>query len=196
MPNSNEYELICALKTGDTNVFTQFYQQHFKTIKLTAWFVVKSEAMAEDITQQAFIKLWEVREQLNENLSVIAYLRRISNNLTLDHLRRERSFQKYRQHHEGEEITAPVYLYDQKKYQLILEQAVASLPNEKQQIFRMSRFEDRSYKEIAETLNTTPKAIERHMARTLQFVRKYITRHIDHSFLIAVLISLKKILQI
>src|SRR5690606_28714579 len=66
---------------------------------------------------------------------------------------------------------------DRKDLEQVLDKALNRLSPKKQQIFFQSRYEEKSYKEIASDMQTTPKAVERHMAKTLHYLKKHISTH-------------------
>lgn len=178
----NENELVQAIKAGDKKAFASFYASYVKRVRALLLFLGSTAEIADDICQDTFARLWETREKLNEDLSLKSYTRNIARNLFIDHVRKSQVRTKYNDAYEvtKHDTTAnPHDLMVRKELKLILSKAVNQLPEDKQIIFTMSRMEGSSYQEIARDLNTTPKAVERHIARSLTIIRDYILRCTD-----------------
>lgn len=173
-------ELIISIKSGSKKAYSVFYKQYYHKIMVQVLFLTNSEELAKDIAQESFVKLWEVRENLNEELPLKSYIRCIARNMVYDHSRKTRVRNSYERDISDTELTqdSVTECINHKELERALSQALHQLTPEKQIIFRMSRFEDKTYAEIAKHLHTTPKAVERHMARSLGFIRKYILKYV------------------
>lgn len=173
-------ELIQSIKSGSKKAYSFFYKQYYHKIMVQVLFLTNSEELAKDIAQESFVKLWEARENLNEELSLKSYIRSIARNMVYDHSRKIQVRNNYEREISDVELTrdSVTERLNHKELELALTQALHHLTPEKQTIFRMSRFEDKTYAEIAKQLHTTPKAVERHMARSLGFIRKYLLKYV------------------
>lgn len=173
-------ELIISIKSGSKKAYSVFYEQFYDKIRIQILFLTNCEELAEDIAQESFVKLWERRENLDEEQSIKSYVRRIARNMLYDHSRKIRVKNIYDRDISDSELTGDSVTdrINYKDLELTLTRALNHLTPEKQIIFRMSRFEDKTYAEIAKHLGTTPKAVERHMARSLGFIRRYISKYI------------------
>lgn len=152
---------------GDMLAFDNIYNQYSRRLFSFVMRYLKSEADAEEIVQDVFMKLWESRSKINSTLSFESYLFTISYNSTMSLLRKRLSEQKYidylSTHQELE--TAPDCIskinYDE------LEQQVSMLldkvtPRQKE-IFLLSREDNLSHEEIAQKLNISPRTVKNHI---------------------------------
>ncbi|WP_346317523.1 RNA polymerase sigma-70 factor [Chitinophaga sp. YIM B06452] len=168
---------LISIKNGDRNAFDVFYTGYFERIFVLLLFFTKSREIAQDLAQETFARVWESRGSLDPGNSLKSYTRRIAKNLLQDH------FRKVAVRNRHERKLQPVELSENgamdrvldSELRNLLEEAVNRLSPEKQKIFRMSRYEQLTYPEIAAILNITPKAVERHMARALQYLRNYLS---------------------
>jgi RNA polymerase sigma-70 factor (ECF subfamily) len=167
---------MVSIKRGDRKAFDAFYVEYFDRIFVLLLFFSKSREVAQDLAQETFARVWESRASLDPESSLKNYTRRIAKNLLQDHFRkvavRNRHERKLQTGELAEDRVMDRVLDNELRN--LLEEAVNSMPRDKQMIFRMSRYEHLTYAEIAAELNTTPKAIERHMARALQYLRVYL----------------------
>lgn len=168
---------LISIKNGDRKAFDAFYMEYFDRIFVLLLFFSKSREVAQDLSQETFARVWESRASLNPENSLKSYTRRIAKNLLQDYFRKiavRNKHEKNLQAADQVENKTMDRVLDSELRNL-LEEAVKKLPPDKQVIFRMSRYEHLSYAEIAAALNITPKAVERHMARALQYLRTYLT---------------------
>lgn len=172
----NNSDLI-SIKNGDRKAFDTFYVEYFDRIFVLLLFFSKSREVAQDLSQETFARIWESRASLNPENSLKSYTRRIAKNLLLDYFRKIAVRNKHEKNLQaGDQVENKTMdrVLDSELRNL-LEEALKKLPPDKQVIFRMSRYEHLTYAEIAAALNITPKAVERHMARALQYLRTYLT---------------------
>ncbi|WP_379091000.1 RNA polymerase sigma factor [Pedobacter sp. UC225_65] len=80
--------LLIKLKNGDATAFEEIYNQYRSKIYTYALKLSKSTVVAEEIVQEVFIKIWQKREQLNPELHFGAYLKKITLNHVLNHLKK------------------------------------------------------------------------------------------------------------
>ena len=71
----------------------------------------------------------------------------------------------------GVDKQSPEYLAEMKEYEAILQKVIASMPEGSREVFLMNRLEDMKYREIAETLGISVKAVEKRMSKALKIIR-------------------------
>ncbi|MEL7118253.1 MAG: sigma-70 family RNA polymerase sigma factor [Bacteroidota bacterium] len=161
----------------DNNVCEEnTYQEIFESLSFSLrnfiFFKSGDVQQAEDITQEAFLRLWKAcAKVLPEKAKSFLYT--VANNLLLDQIKHQKvvlNFQKVPQ--KKETIEDPEYLYQVNEFQRILEEAIAALPEKNRVVFLMSRLEKLTYQEIAERLGISKKAVEKRMSKALVELRK------------------------
>ena len=129
-------------------------------------------AQAEDLVQDAFSKLWENCAKVVPEKGR-AYLYRVANNLFLNQVDHQKVVLKFEQQSsKGHELETPQYKMEEEEFQQRLMQAISALPENQRIVFLMNRIDRKTYKEIAEELDISQKAIESRMHKALQTLRK------------------------
>ncbi|CAM4143997.1 RNA polymerase sigma-70 factor, ECF subfamily [Pedobacter westerhofensis] len=190
--DNSEKALLQQIITGDEGGFVGIYEIYNRTIYNFIIRYVNSVPMAEDLTQEVFMKIWENRANLAEVKSFKAYLFTTARNHTLNNLkvafRSEAAI--------GEVIAGFVKLRnateDQilyKDYALFLRKTLDELPPRTREIFKLCREEEKTYDEVAKSLNISRNAVKNHMVRSMKVLGSSIKKEFGISliFIIAIL---------
>lgn len=167
---NNNLELQ-ALQRGEEGAFDALFRQWYAPLcHYASTLTARDIDAAEDIVQNAFIKLWEQRERIDIKYSVKAYLYKAVHNACLNRIRDKKTVEKYQQHQiramENSYVPEPETELAER-----IKKAIEELPAQCRRIFELSRFEELKYREIAEQLNISPKTVENQMGRALSFLR-------------------------
>ncbi|MEI7423883.1 MAG: RNA polymerase sigma-70 factor [Prolixibacteraceae bacterium] len=168
-------ELLIDGKDGFRHIFQQFYQPLYH---LSSHYLEDPDE-AKEVVQNAFVKLWEVRQNLNEDSNIRNYLFTLVKNNCLNLLKRKQLLLK---HHEKLKWMEMHYQYqslsrmgdDYLEFNELkekIDQAIKNLPEHCRVVFEMSRFEELKNREIAEKLGVTQKTVEAHLTRALKILR-------------------------
>jgi RNA polymerase sigma-70 factor (ECF subfamily) len=180
-PVYNETEVLRLLKGGSEVAFAQVFDRYRPMIYRTARKFLKSTALAEEIVQEAFLKVWLRRETLGEVEKLDAFLYTMARNLTLDAMRKLAHETVARQQLVAEmEVSdnATYLALQETQYSELLENAVAQLPPQQKQVFQLAKVEGLSHEAIAERLNISRLTVKTHMAKALQTIRNYLQPHL------------------
>ncbi len=143
---------------------------------------VQEFSVAEDFTMEAFMDYWEMREMLQPDSNVPAYILTLIKHKCLNHLKRkqlqEDVSQRLRTVAEWElnlqisslEVCEPTELFTT-EIKEIVNRTLQQLPEQTRRVFLMSRFENKTRKEIADELNMTSKGVEYHISKALAALR-------------------------
>lgn len=128
--------------------------------------------LAEDLCQEAFLRLWKQRENVTEGKEK-SFLFTIGNNLFLDKMRHEKVKRNYKAKYVAPDSpNDPLFSLEEKEFKERLEKAIAALPESQREVFLMNRIEKLTYREIAEILELSVKAIEKRMSKAIKELRK------------------------
>lgn len=173
-------DLLIKLRKGDELAFVKIYNQYRHKIHTYAYQLSKSTDVAEEIVQEVFIRIWQKREQINVDLSFNGYIKKITLNHVLNHLKkvsREKSLQEevFQLIEVSHNRTEDELL--EKELRKIYAEAITQLPAQKKLIYQMSRTEELSHEEIALKLNISRNTVKNHMVEASRFVREYVRKN-------------------
>lgn len=171
----NEQELIVKLSESNEKVFLQFYDLYNKELYLFIKKYVHSSEMAQDLTQEVFVKIWENTDKLAEVRSFKSYLYTVAKNHTLNALKKAS-----RSPVVMGEIVEAYFVEDNcvenkmlnKEYQIYLAKAIEELPDRSKEIFRLCREQKKTYEEVASIIGISKNAVKNHMVFSMKKFRK------------------------
>jgi RNA polymerase sigma-70 factor (ECF subfamily) len=167
---SNNQSNIC-----EELIFAGFFKKHAKTLKSYLLFKFGNEEQAEDVTQEAFIKLWEnCRNVPVEKAKSFIYT--VANNTTLNQIAHQKVVLEYSRSSVPVYATSesPEYLMEEEQFKIKLQKAIANLSEAQRTAFLLHRIEGKKYHEIAEILGISVKAVEKRIHLALLELRKEI----------------------
>lgn len=161
------------------------FRQYYQGLCNYANMFLKDMDNAEEIVQQVFVKLWEKREQTVIEGSVKSYLYKSVYNTSMNELKHRKIKENYLQMQStNEHIEHPLSESNLKELERNIEKALLNLPEQCRLIFKMSRFEDLKYREIADVLNISPKTVENQMGKALRLMRENLSDYLTIFFII------------
>lgn len=158
----------------DKATFEKLFRDEFKGLVLFAMHYVKDYEAAREIVQEAFIMLWNKRDQIDPSRPVKTYISTTVRNRSLNYLRDNKKFDTRLL---AQEKLYPLASYEQadklteKELQGQIEEAIAELPDRCREVFLLSRYENLRYQEIADKLQISIKTVETQMSKALQHLR-------------------------
>jgi len=177
---SNELQLLEQLIAGDAESFRKIYEYYRPKIFLFALRLTKSKSEAEEVVQEAFVRLWEKREQVKIEKKFNAYILTITKNLVLDGLKKaayDKTIQQKIYQNMQALRNATVDQLIEKELTRLHQQAVNRLSPQKKVVFILSREEELSYEEIAEKLGVSKNTVRNQMSDSLKSIREYLAVH-------------------
>ncbi len=156
-------------------LFRKYYAPLCKSLYRT----LRDASFAEDIVQEVFLKVWEMRDNLKIDEAIQAYLYRSCYNSALNFLKSQKpksDFELLGEILPGSETAEKQMNLLETEEQIL--QAIDALPPKTKLVFSMSRFEELSYKEIAERLDISLKSVEKHMGIALQRLRENLKEYL------------------
>ena len=152
--------------------FKVLFDEYFKPIKNFIYYKVGDVGMAEDLAQDAFIKLWENRDSIKKS-TVKSYLYTIANNTTINQLKRNQLRYKFQNQLKiSTEHENPEFQMMKKEYEAKLNEALSKIPLGSREVFLMNRIEGLKYREIAERLGLSVKAIEKRISKAIHILNE------------------------
>lgn len=173
-------ELLIKLRAGDTLAFAEIYNQYRSKIYMYACNLCKSADLAEEIVQEVFIRIWQKREQINTDLNFGAYIKKITLNHVLNHLKkvaREKALQEELFNYITTIRNSTEDNLMEKELLKTYHEAIEQLPPQKKLIYQMSREQDLSHEEIAQELAISKNTVKNHMVEATKFIRNYVNKN-------------------
>jgi RNA polymerase sigma-70 factor (family 1) len=181
-PHHSEQEkvLLQQVAAGEEQAFRQLFELRREKVYSFAWYLTRSDIMAEEITQEIFLKIWINRRQLTDIMYFNAWLKTIVRNLSYTWLKRmalESQILHHIEKHQPEataETEDPILL---REFHRVLREAINQLPPRQKEIFLLSRREHLPHAVIAEQLDISVNTVKNHMKAALRTIRHYLERH-------------------
>lgn len=187
---TDQQALLDEIALGNQQAFAKIYYHYYDNIYAYALYLIKSQHVAEEIVQEAFLKFWIKGAEVKYVNNVESFLITIVRNRSLDILRRIKVEEKINQqigiqwsetHNETEEY---IILNEGRK---ILEQAIMQLPPQQRLVYQKCHQEHMKYEDLARELNLSPETVKSYMKLALKSLRKYVKNNSDYLALAIIL---------
>jgi RNA polymerase sigma-70 factor, ECF subfamily len=176
-----EEQLVQRAINGDRDAFTQIYDQHFDKIYRYIYVKVHSQAEAEDLTQDVFIKAYEgIKSYKWRDLPFTAWLFRIAHNRVIDHIRKTSKEKKASLDEAGAIVGGdPVYITEQNFEVYQLKDALLRLPEAQREVATLRFISELSISEVASTLRKSEGTVKALQFNAVSSLRKLLYGKID-----------------
>lgn len=176
---------IHDFKNGNAETFEKVFHTYYKALVVYAKTILKDMDEAEDIVQQMFITIWEKRSSLEIHTSLRAMLYRSVYNACLNKIKQQAVRSKYASDAQYQlQKAATDEQMQQKELQKSIEDALNALPEQCGKIFRMSRYDQLKYQEIADELGLSVKTVENQMGKALKIMKEHLKDYLPVAVLI------------
>ncbi len=163
----------------DEKKFKMIFEDYSEVILNFIYYKCGNMKQAEDITQDAFVKLWKNCEKVLVEKAK-SFLMKVAQNAFFNEIKHDKVILKYNKQlfsSIGYDYS-PEFLLEEKEFMEKLERSISALPEKQRVVFLLSRKDNKTYKEIAEIIGLTQKAVERRMHLALLELRKKLGRTI------------------
>lgn len=172
--------LLELISKGDRKAFTTLFHRYWKDMYRSAWYVTQDQAISMDVVQEVFAWFWENRNKWAVT-NVRSYLHaavkyKVANEIRNGKVRSDALEGWKTGVMERQYMTITEELEARELRQVILD-FTGELPPRCQEIFRLSRFEHLSNKEIADKLKISEKTVENQITIALRRLRS----HLEHT---------------
>ncbi len=170
--NRNDIELIELLKAGNSDAFREIYERFWEKLYISAYRILRDENASKDIVQELFTDLWSRKEELQITfLSAYLYTAlkyKAARKLTSGYLQPFHldELEKFMTENNVENIIF------ESELQAVIFETLEKLPKRCKDVFYLSRFEQKTHKEIAAELGISVSTVENHINKALKTLRK------------------------
>lgn len=181
MNNENKNSTILEkIAQGDETAFRMLFDLYYQKLLHVAIYFLKSRELAEEAIADVFYIIWTKRENMKKVNDINSYLYIMTKNQALHYIRRASVIDK-----------EPIDLYTinmlqdgndpekkllQEEYQLLIQNAINSLPEKCREVFRLVLSDKLRHKDIAQLLNISEKTIEAHIASAYKRIAEYVNK--------------------
>lgn len=180
--HKTDRDIVVLLAKNDEEAFREIYFRYKDKLWYYCFNFLKSEVESDDMVQEVFIRLWEMRHFIEPDLSFSSFLYTITRNRILNYFRDInveaqvlKALAQKQKEPEGN-VESELIFSD---YQRILTDAIEKLPTQRKRIFNMSRIDNLSHKEIAMHLGISVYTVQEHISESLRFIKDYFAQYAD-----------------
>lgn len=191
----SEQELTEKLRFGDEDAFRYVIDTHQK-IALNACFrIVNNRETAEDLVQEVFIEVFRSIKNFRGDSKLSTWIYRIAVTKSLDYLKsmkRKKRFARLKSlfNNEDEQLQLPApeqsnpeKIFTDADRKKVLDWALNSLAENQRAAFTLSKYDELSYKEIAETMGTSVSSVESLIHRAKSNLKKKLKKYYEKKIL-------------
>jgi RNA polymerase sigma-70 factor (ECF subfamily) len=175
--NFNTEDALQALIQGREEGLHFFFENYYSYLYFFAQSILHDPMLAEEIVADAFIKLWQKREELSLEGSIKSLLSTIVRNSCITHLRKAKRMRISQKGLENTQTIQESVLHSIVEAETVKQilHTLNALPPKCRQVFTLFFLHGKSYKEIAEELNLSPHTVRNQKIRAVRLIKKMIT---------------------
>ena len=169
-----ERRLVQRAIDRDQAAFAELYDRHVVRVYRHIYYLVGDASVAEDLTAQTFLKAWEAIDRYKERgAPIVAWLLRISHNLTVSYLRSKRDHSELDEAYVDQKRSGnPEEVLEQTTDEKSVRDAVLRLRDEQRQVIMLRFVEELDYREVAAMIGKSVPAVRVIQHRALGNLRK------------------------
>lgn len=176
MEHSNHNQdkfLFSLIKQENRHAFDVLFRYYYSGLVVFAMRYVQSQADAEEIVQDVFLKLWSEREKIQIHTSVRDFLFQSVKNKCLDRLKHKKVKEKFTDFRKQQEKDYTSYdIFVEQELRELIKQTMEKLPEQCRKVFVLNRIQNLKYKDVATKLGISVKTVEKQMSKALKVFRE------------------------
>ena len=197
MQENNKINIwLNQLSNGSFHAFERLYQHYSgKLYNFVMRLSQGNQYMSEEIVQQAFIKVWEVRATIDPDGNFISYLCTTARNILLNNYQRETVefvYKEYLMNHQSDREHTTDEHIDIRFLNEYIDILAQDLPEARKKIFLLSKREHYSNKEIAEMLGVNESTVSTQLSLAVKYMREQFMKHYDKLVALTVMYIVNK----
>ncbi|MEO0570608.1 MAG: RNA polymerase sigma factor [Bacteroidota bacterium] len=156
----------------DKRIFNELFDLNATSLRNYLYYQCGDSQQAEDLVQEAFIKLWNNCKKVVFQ-KARGFLFAVAKNAFYNQVEHQKVVLKYaKRPQKTSDNESPEFKLEEKEFMERLQKAIADLPEGQREVFLLNRMDQMTYREIAEFLGVSQKAVEKRMHKALIKLRK------------------------
>jgi RNA polymerase sigma-70 factor (ECF subfamily) len=186
-PPYNENELLLLVAEGDESAFRQLFLHWNQLLAGYIFRITESKELTEEIVQDAFMKIWMVRETLTGIDNFKHFLLVVARNQAFDVLKKQLKEQERKRAWEKENKQELYIEKDDAETSglSLIEQAIDNLPPRRKEVYLLSRHDRLTYKEVAARLGISRESVKTHLKLASDSIAYFIRSHLSEIAVLA-----------
>jgi len=166
--------IVTAIQNGEENWFKLAYEENHEKTYFYFLKKTKSSEDAKDLLQTTFLKLWQYRNSISPDFALEQQIFHIARTVFIDHIRKQNRQLQFRKEASMEAGTEAIQesfstYFDTQK---LLQSALITMPEMRKKVFELNRLQGYTYREIAELLSISEKAVDNHLTKAVKQLKK------------------------
>ena len=175
-------QLLQQMADGNRKAFSEMYKRYWEDLFITAAKALRGKEEAADVVQDVFLSLWNRRNELNLQGSLAAYLHTSVRYKCIHYIEKNITHRDYIVQLAEVAISASSpnaeINLQLKEMQQTIKNTVSKMPPKMQVVYKLSRQEHLSYKEISDCMNISVETVKKHIQHALRLIKKDIAPYI------------------
>ena len=170
----DDHDLVQLLQKGNVAAFDSLFEVYSPKLFGFALKYFKNETDAEELVQEVFVKIWENRQTIKSEYSFKSYLFTIALNQIRKFFNKKAIYHRYAERLQHDPMLADLQDTQTEDYETTLEKInyiINLMPPRRREIFKRSKLEGKSSKEVAAELNISPGTVDNQVSEALLFIR-------------------------
>jgi len=168
-----DQDLISSMKSGDHKAFEELYGRYWPEVYTMIYRRIGDREITKDIVQDIFINLWRYRDRIIAERSLAPWLNVIAKKQAISWYRKQVAGRQRDQLYQENEaiVVPPTTALETKELQDLLDREIDQMPVNMKLSFRLSRYENKSIKEIAAELSLSEQTVRNNISMALERLR-------------------------
>lgn len=184
---NNDATLLKEIALGNELAFKRLFDQYKNHLFNYLLRITKSREIAEEIIMDIFLKIWTMRDMIQEIQNIEAFLHKMAYNKAVNFIKMSSGSARLQRIIQWKMLETREEGADHKllegEHKIMLSKAIQQLSPQRRKIFTLSRMEGFTYGQIAQHLNLSRSTVRNTVADTLKIIRRFIG-HESNTFLL------------
>ncbi|MGD9557177.1 MAG: RNA polymerase sigma-70 factor [Mangrovibacterium sp.] len=169
--------VLSKLRDNDLVAFEKVYMAYSEKLFHFAFSYLKSTFEAEEIVQEVFIQVWEMRHQIDPGRSFDSLIHRMTINRVYNQMKHQvvkQKYQNYLTQFDSSLQDSPEAALHFKQLEAKINLLLTRLPEQQRTVFEMSRMKGLSHAQIANELGLSVRTVENQVYRASRFLKEHL----------------------